>query len=273
MHVAVVVRNAVSQMLGVRTEKPTVFVDPKGNIIEAVNVGGGARRLGSPGMDENVEIVQVNDIEEKAQRFTGGIKRSLARFGEVYHEQGSMFIIEAKDEEPSAISERIRNELGIECTVCISDSVRVLKAVCPFMDKDISFSEKDFREGKLDDLGLPDDVKEKIEFTLYDEDDLLDSLSGKVMDMDQKGRKESIGMMLDSLVKDEGMVYPVSGDIYVLAIREGIQLIKKITLKQDSRESIIERVEKAARFAEKIGIFIYSSKCGKEKRLTRFFGL
>ena len=50
-------------------------------------------------------------------------------------------------------------------------------------------------------------------------------------------------------------------------------MIKKITLKQDSRESIIEKVEKASRFAEKIGIFIYSSKCGKEKRLTRFFGL
>jgi hypothetical protein len=102
---------------------------------------------------------------------------------------------------------------------------------------------------------------------------VLDSLCGKVTEVSEKNRKECMGGMLDSLVKDEGLVYPISGDIYILVIREGAQFIKKIVLKQDSRDSILEKMGKVARFAEKMGIFIYSSKSGKERRLTKFFGL
>ena len=272
MHIGVFVRNLMPQMLGMRAERPTVFVDNRGNIIEAVNMEGG-KALGRMSPDDSVDIVNVDDLEGRTSRFTERLKRGLSKFGEVYAASDRLFIVESRAEDPEGIPKSIREDIELDCIICISDSARVLKAVCPFADKDIIFNEKDFKEGKLETLDLPDDAKEKIEFALYDEDDVLDSLCGKVIEVDEKNRKGSMGSMLDSLVKDEGLIYPISGDIYVLVIREGAQFIKKVVLKQDSRESIIEKMGKVARFAEKIGVFIYSSKSGKEKRLTRFFGL
>jgi hypothetical protein len=270
MHIGVFVRNLMPQMLGIKSDGPTVFVDSKGNIIEAVNMEGG-KGLGRLSSDDSVSIVNVDDVEGRTTRFTERIKQGLSKFGEVYAESERLFIVNSKAEDPEGIPKSVREEIDLDCIICISDSARVIKAVCPFADKDIIFNEKDFKEGKLETLDLPDESKEKIEFALYDEDDVLDSLCGKVVEIDEKTKKEGMGSVLDSLVKDEGLVYPISGDIYVLVIREGAQFIKKIVLKQDSREAILEKIGKVARFAEKIGVFIYSSKSGKEKRLTKFF--
>jgi hypothetical protein len=204
MHIGVFIRNLMPQMLGIKSSGPTVFVDGKGNIIEAVNMEGG-KGLGRLSADDTVGIVNVDDVEGRTSRFTERLKRSLSKFGEVYEESERLYIINSRAEDPEGVPKAIREEIELDCVICISDSARVLKAVCPFADKDIVFNEKDFKEGKLETLDLPDDAKEKIEFALYDEDDVLDSLCGKVTEVSEKNRKECMGGMLDSLVKDEGL--------------------------------------------------------------------
>jgi len=270
MYIGVFIRNPLSQMLKVKSDRPMIFADGDGNIIETLNVAKGAKNiLGLESQDE-LEIINVKDAEGKMARFSEGVRKSLSKFGNVYEEGDGFFMVDSKIEELCA--EDIEKEVGMGCVVCISDNMKIAKTICPIMDRSIALSEKDFKEGNFESIESKEDIRERIEFALYDEEEILDSLSGKMMDVGGSDRRERIGGMVDSLVRDEGMMCPLSCDIYVVIMRDGAQFIKKMALKQEGREEIIDRIMKAGKSAEKIGIFIYSSKSGKD-RLTKFFGL
>ncbi|MCX6774330.1 MAG: hypothetical protein NTY68_05040 [Candidatus Micrarchaeota archaeon] len=270
MYVGVFIKNPISQMLKVKSDRPIIFADENGNIMETMNIGKGAKNIMNLKNQNELEIINVSNSEEKMLKFSEGMKKSLSRFGSVYEEGDGFFIIDSKSEDISI--ENIEKEMEMESIICISDNIKIAKAICPIVEKSMVINEKEFKEGNISEIDSKEDLRERIEFALYDEDEILDSLSGKMMDMEGENKKERIGGMIDSLVKDENMMYPLSCDIYLLIMKEGAQFIKKMTLKQDGREGIVEKISKAGKSAEKMGIFIYSSKSGKD-RLTKFFGI
>jgi len=270
MYVGVFIRNPISQMLKVKSDRPIAFADENGNIIETMNMAKGVKNIANLEKNEELEIVNVKDVEGKMGKFSEGMKQSFSKFGSVYEEKDGFFIIDSKNEDLGI--DDIEKEIDMESVICISDNIKIAKAVCPIIDRSMILMERDFRDGNLENSEQLDDIRERIEFALYDEDEILDSLSGKMMEMGGENKKERIGGMIDSLVKDEKMMYPLSCDIYLLIMKEGAQFIKKMTLKQEGRDGIVEKVLKAGKSAEKMGIFIYSSKSGKD-RLTKFFGI